>query len=108
VSVDAFHKKEAEHIVNVVIESFEATLLDNLGSVSDAFTLTLGSFGKFSVRQEAGILRKIPCTGETILRRIDGRSGLSVWAAYGNVGELSTEIRRSLKAHPVPRGVRRG
>ncbi len=41
-------KKEAEYVVNVVIESLEATLLNNLGT--DGFTLKLGSFGKFSVR----------------------------------------------------------
>ena len=60
-------KKEAEHIVNVVIESLEATLLNNLGV--DGFTLKLGSFGKFSVRHRPGIRRKIPFTGETILTK---------------------------------------
>jgi nucleoid DNA-binding protein len=29
----------------------------------------LGSFGKFSVRHKAGILRRIPFTGETILTK---------------------------------------
>jgi nucleoid DNA-binding protein len=58
-------KKEAEHIVDAVIGSLEATLLNNLAS--DGFTLKLGSFGKFSVRHKAGILRKIPFTGQTIL-----------------------------------------
>ncbi len=48
-------KKEAEHVVEVVIGSLEATLLNNLGV--DGFTLKLGSFGKFSVRHKAGILR---------------------------------------------------
>jgi nucleoid DNA-binding protein len=60
-------KKEAEHIVNTVIESLEATLLSNLGA--SGFTLKLGSFGKFSVRHKPGILRKIPFTGETILTK---------------------------------------
>jgi nucleoid DNA-binding protein len=60
-------KKEAEHIVNVVIESLEATLLNNLET--NGFTLKLGSFGKFSVRHKPGILRKIPFTGETILTK---------------------------------------
>jgi nucleoid DNA-binding protein len=60
-------KKEAEHIVNTVIESLEATLLDNLGT--NGFTLKLGGFGKFSVRHKPGILRKIPFTGETILTK---------------------------------------
>lgn len=58
-------KKEAEHVVNVVIESLEATLLNNLGT--SGFTLKLGSFGKFSVRHKKGILRRIPFTGKTIL-----------------------------------------
>ncbi len=60
-------KKEAEHIMNVVIGSLEATLLNNLAA--DGFTLKLGSFGKFSVRHKRGILRKIPFTGETILTK---------------------------------------
>jgi nucleoid DNA-binding protein len=60
-------KKEAEHIVDAVIGSLEATLLNNLGA--DGFTLKLGRFGKFSVRHKSGILRKIPFTGETILTK---------------------------------------
>lgn len=60
-------KKEAEHIVNVVIGSLEATLLNNLGT--DGFSLKLGAFGKFSVRHIPGILRKIPFTGETVLTK---------------------------------------
>jgi nucleoid DNA-binding protein len=60
-------KKEAEHVVDAVIGSLEATLLSNLGV--DGFTLKLGSFGKFSVRHKPGILRKIPFTGETILTK---------------------------------------
>ena len=60
-------KKEAEHILDAVIGSLEATLLSNLGT--DGFTLKLGSFGKFSVRHKPGILRKIPFTGETILTK---------------------------------------
>ncbi len=60
-------KKQAEQIVNVVIDSLEATLLSNL--VTDGFTLKLNSFGKFAVRHKAGILRKIPFTGQTILTR---------------------------------------
>jgi nucleoid DNA-binding protein len=60
-------RKEAEHVVNVVIESLEATLLSNLAT--DGFTLKLGSFGKFSVRHKAGTLRKIPFTGETLLTK---------------------------------------
>ena len=60
-------KKEAEHVVNAVIESLEATLLNNLGT--DGFTLKLNSFAKFSVLHKPGILRKIPFTGETILTK---------------------------------------
>jgi nucleoid DNA-binding protein len=60
-------KRQAEQIVDVVIESVEATLLNNLGI--DGFTLKLGSFGKFSVRHRTGILRKIPFTGQTILTK---------------------------------------
>jgi nucleoid DNA-binding protein len=60
-------KKEAEHVVDAVIGSLEATLLNNLEE--DGFTLKLGSFGKFSVRHKPGILRKIPFTGETILTK---------------------------------------
>ena len=60
-------KKQTEQIMNVVIDSLEATLLNNLGT--NGFTLKLGSFGKFSVRHKAGLLRKIPFTGETILTK---------------------------------------
>ena len=60
-------KKEAEHIVDVVIGSLEATLLNNLGT--DGFSLKLGAFGKFSVRHIPRILRKIPFTGETVLTK---------------------------------------
>jgi nucleoid DNA-binding protein len=57
-------KKEAEHIIDVVIGGLEATLLNNSGT--NGFTLKLGSFGKFSVRHKPSILRKIPFTGETM------------------------------------------
>lgn len=60
-------KKEADEVVNVVIESLEATLLNNL--TTNGFTLKLGSFGKFSVRHKPGILRRIPFTGQTILTK---------------------------------------
>jgi len=45
-------KKEAEMVVDTVVASLEATLLNNLGT--DGFTLKLGSFGKFSVRHKSG------------------------------------------------------
>jgi nucleoid DNA-binding protein len=57
-------KKEAEHVVNVVIQSLETTLLIHLGT--NGFTLKLNSFGKFSVRHRPGIRRKIGYTGEII------------------------------------------
>ncbi len=60
-------KKEAEQIVNVVVNSLEATLFNNLAV--NGFTLKLGTFGKFSVRHRPGILRRIPFTGKTILTR---------------------------------------
>ena len=44
--------------------ALESTLLENLQT--DGFTLKLGSFGKFSVRHKAGILRRIGFSGETI------------------------------------------
>jgi nucleoid DNA-binding protein len=57
-------KKEAEHVVNVLIQSLETTLLNNLQT--DGFTLKLNGFGKFYVRHRPGIRRKIGFTGETI------------------------------------------
>jgi nucleoid DNA-binding protein len=57
-------KKEAEMIVETVVAALEATLLNNLGA--DGFTLKLGSFGKFSVRHKAGILRKVGFSGQTV------------------------------------------
>ena len=60
-------KKEAVQIVDVVVDSLEATLLNNLAI--DGFTLKLGSFGKFFVRHKPGIRRRIPFTGKTILTK---------------------------------------
>jgi len=60
-------RKEAEHVVNVVIGSLESALLNNIGM--NGFTLKLNSFGKFSIRHKAGVFRKIPFTGETILTK---------------------------------------
>lgn len=60
-------KKQAEIVLDTVVAALEATLLNNLGT--DGFTLKLNGFGKFSVRHKAGILRKIPFTGETILTK---------------------------------------
>jgi nucleoid DNA-binding protein len=51
-------KKEAEHVIDAVIGSLEATLLNNVDI--NEFTLKLGSFGKFSVKHRRGILRRIP------------------------------------------------
>jgi nucleoid DNA-binding protein len=60
-------KKEAKVVVDTVVAALEATLLNNLAT--DGFNLKLGSFGNFSVRHKAGILRRIPFTGETILTK---------------------------------------
>jgi nucleoid DNA-binding protein len=60
-------KKQAAHVIDAVIESLEITLLNHLGT--DGFTLKLGGFGKFSIRHKAGILRRIPFTGKTILTK---------------------------------------
>lgn len=49
------------------LAALEATLLNNLGT--NGFVLKLGSFGRLSVRHKAGILRKIPFTGKTILTK---------------------------------------
>jgi nucleoid DNA-binding protein len=57
-------KKEAAHVINVVIASLETTLLNHLGT--DGFTLKLDSFGKFHVHHRPGIRRKVGFTGETI------------------------------------------
>lgn len=58
-------RKEAQMIVDAVVAALEATLMNNLET--NGFTLKLGSFGKFSVRHKAGILRRVPFTGKTIL-----------------------------------------
>src|SRR5208283_3789048 len=55
-------KKEAEHIINVVVAELEHTLLNNLAV--NGLQLKLNSFGKFSIRHKSGIRRKIPFTGE--------------------------------------------
>lgn len=60
-------KKEAEMVLDVVVGALEETLLNNLQT--DGFTLKLGSFGKFSIRHKAGIRRRIPFTGDTILTK---------------------------------------
>jgi nucleoid DNA-binding protein len=60
-------KKEAVMVVDTVVAALEATLLNNLET--NGFTLKMGSFGKFSVRHKAGILRRIPFTGKTILTK---------------------------------------
>lgn len=57
-------KKEAAHVINVVIASLETILLNHLGT--DGFTLKLDSFGKFYVRHRPGTRRKVGFTGETI------------------------------------------
>jgi nucleoid DNA-binding protein len=87
-------KKQAEMVVDAVVAALEGTLLNNLST--DGFTLKLGGFGKFSVRHKAGILRKIPFTGKTLLtkdRKIGGRSRSSVWAASVNAsGQIEGDL----------------
>jgi len=66
-------KKEAEHIINAVIESLETTLLNHLGT--DGFRLKLNGFGKFYVHHSrTDTRRKIGFSGQTIqtktLRRV--------------------------------------
>jgi len=82
-------KKEAQMVVDAVVTALESTLLNNLES--DGFTLKLGSFGKFSVRHKAGILRKIPLTGETILTK-DRRK-----VAFVSLGSLRRQERVVLR-----------
>lgn len=57
-------KKEAAHVIDAVIGSLEATLLNHLGA--DGFTLKLNGFGKFYVRHKPGIRRKVGFSGGTI------------------------------------------
>ena len=82
-------KKQAEQIVNVVIGSLEATLLNNLAM--DGFTLKLNSFGKFSVRHKRGILRKIPFTGETILTKDRRKVG---FVSLGSLRQSEQVVRK--------------
>lgn len=57
-------KKDAERVVNSVIQSLEATLLNNLET--DGFTLKLNGLGKFSVCHRRGIQRRIGFSGQMI------------------------------------------
>jgi nucleoid DNA-binding protein len=57
-------KKEAAHVIDAVIGSMEATLLNHLDT--DGFTLKLNGFGKFYVRHKRGIWRKVGFSGRTI------------------------------------------
>ena len=56
-------KKEAEHIVDVVVWALEQTLTEHLND--NGFYIKMGSLGKFSIRHRPGTYRKIPLTGET-------------------------------------------
>jgi nucleoid DNA-binding protein len=55
-------KKDAENLVNRVVEAIEQTLVENLGI--NQFSLKLNSLGRFTVRHRPGIRRKIPWSGE--------------------------------------------
>jgi nucleoid DNA-binding protein len=70
-------KKEAETVVDAVVAALEATLLNNLET--DGFTLKLGGFGKFSVRHKAGILKRIPFTGETSIQAVGANLQSKMW-----------------------------
>ena len=94
-------KKEAEHVVDAVIGGLEATLLNNLDT--DGFTLKLGSFGKFSVRHKAGILRRIPFTGETVLTK-DRRTVR--FLSLGVLRKMEPQSERSRAGSQVFRSVR--
>jgi len=61
-------KKEAEHVVNTLIQSLETTLLNHLDT--DGFTLKLNGFGKFYVRHKPGIRRKVGFSGEIIQTKL--------------------------------------
>jgi nucleoid DNA-binding protein len=82
-------KKEAEHIVNLVIGSLGATLLNNRGT--NGFTLKLGSFGKFSVRHKSGILRR----DDPDKRQAEGKVRQFGRASAAGKGELKRPQARS-------------
>jgi nucleoid DNA-binding protein len=88
-------KKEAEQVVNIVINGLEATLFNNLGT--HGFSLKLGSFGKFSVRHKPSISRRIPFTGETIQTK-----------ARRTVRFVSLGALRQAEPIPETRGIRPG
>ena len=76
-------KKEPEHVIDAVIGSLEATLLNNVDI--NEFTLKPGSFGKFSVKHRRGILRRIPFTSKTILTKDRREVRFVSLARSGNV-----------------------
>ncbi len=55
-------KKEAEHVVDVVVSALGQTLTEHLNE--DGFYIKMGSLGKFTIRHRPGTYRKIPLTGE--------------------------------------------
>lgn len=55
-------RKEAERVIDTVIDGIEQTLVDNLQT--DRFVLKLKSFGKLTVRHSKGTYRRIPRTNE--------------------------------------------
>lgn len=57
-------KKEAEHLVGIVIECLENTLLNHLDE--DGFSMKLNGLGKLSVHHKPAIRRKVGFSGETI------------------------------------------
>jgi nucleoid DNA-binding protein len=88
-------KKEAEQVVNIVINGLEATLLNNLGT--HGFSLKLGSFGKFSVRHKPSISRRIPFTGETI----QTKARRTADSCDGKGGEATRSERAGRACHAI-------
>jgi nucleoid DNA-binding protein len=85
-------KKEAEHMIDVVVSALEQTLLNNLET--DKFSLKLNSFGKFTVRHKPGIYRKIPFTGETKMTSAKRK------IKFVSLGELrKSEVQQETKSH---------
>ncbi len=64
--------REANHVVNVVIDSIVTVIRENIDT--NGFLQKLPSFGKFEVRHKKGKLRKIPLTGK-VQMTADKRKG---------------------------------
>jgi nucleoid DNA-binding protein len=60
-------KREAEIAVGAVVDALEHTLLNNL--CTDGFSLKLGGFGKFKVRQTKPTTRRVGFSGKTVINK---------------------------------------